>query len=873
MLQDAIPRLGDRDLYAVLLHLGDIRVGLATDFNKAVSDLGTDDDAKKEVDTLTEEWSLEDIWLHAGIEYIQKSSSKDGIDKVQKIFEILDQKIEKNVTYIQVSRDISNDEEGVSFSKFNSPYFTTLDNVLTRTIVSSLNNVKGVLNLDQLDDLVGELSELNDSRHHSWFHRGFVDNLLKRELREVKSGDNLSRRAWYVTGHLVASMRSMPESEYPALLQKLSTQDMELLRDKKNKAPSQLLLFLLKPLLEQDKIEEANIWIVAHGRKRLDSIVKIVLQWASSALLIKDSNTAKIRSVLDTTLICFEKNISDNILSSINKTISLFDKKIFNKSIRIQKRNIEFIGPDDLNRFYLNIRYLRAISFRMEGQLNIADKEFEQLIEYEELSARIQDLWVQRGLVKIGIRRLDELHIPADKKERETFTQGILSAKDWFNKAVEGDSPSPIALVLLSLPEVVFPQKNRQAAATARENLDRAIDIMRPSGVQLWESREGSLREETHLLSKARFYSTLLDLRTLDDTLHAQGQSLVMRLQDLFRDDKFPSDFEIEAVECVSYIDAPGVAKLATTLLDRHAHEALNGLSIVEISKKSEEFRAKMITMLENSQWLQKLTPHERYDAWLSLLRGCNQAYPRDIERAEYALDSLQRLSSESSKIFQKFVDLLEGEEWSPAWEERDRNDALFNCFVARGDISQAINILADLTHREISNRSWMYVDDLLELVEQYESESDILYTLRKRRRVEYVEEDDQMDNLQIIATDTDPISIIFVGGNEIQKRYKSTLNKELKAEDIYIQVSYHFTDWSSNWPNAVTRISNELLNADAMVLMPLMRTGLGRRLRPLADEHGKFWMPCTGHGRDSMKRSILEAARVVRQQRNKPPA
>ena len=865
LLQQAIPRLGHRDLHTVLFSLREIRENMAKEFNKIFSSIDTNEDTditdekiKECIARLTGRWSVEDLWLHSGLVYILSSKSESDT-LARKIFNILDKKRHLTSSMVSSFSEESTEESQESIESFNkgeggspelnSPNFTTLDNVLIRTIVSSLNHVEGVLSLGELDDLAGELTELNDSRERSWFHRGFVDNLLQRELQAVKSGDNMSRRTWYVTGHLVASMRRLPESNRPALIKALASKDVELLKDPANEAAAQFFSLLLKPLLEQGEIEEANAWIAAHGEKRFKGIVKIVREWARSALFLIEIDPGKVRSVLDTT------------------------GKFFKYDIRNSRSNMENINPASLHRLDCEIRYLRAISFRMEGQLKPADNELKYLMSKEESPSRQKDLWVQRALVKIGIRRLGHLHIPPDKEERKTFVKGILSAKDWLEKAVEGDNPSPIALVLMALPEVVAPQKNGEASK-AKERLDRAIDIMQPPGVQLWESGEGSLGEETYLLTKARFYSTLLDLRTMDDDhmLQAQGQSLVTRLQDLFHDDRFPADLEIEAVEHALLIDAPGIANIAVTILSRHGYEVLKRSDIiVEASRKSEDFRKNLIDMLEDSIWRQKLTPSERWDVWKSLLQGCNDA--RDTIRVEHALDALQGLSRESSDMSQKFISLLQGQEknvWSPAWEEEDKDDALFHCFIEQGDIFQAVNVLVKMGHREITNQRWQEVDNLLELLNRYDPEGNGWQNLKHRRDAEYAEDDDIPNSVEYGQQDTPKISIVFVGGNEIQKRYVATLSEQLADEDPYVSVSYHFTDWSSNWSKTVGKISNELENADAMVLMRFMRTGLGRRLRPMAKKHGKFWTPCTGHGRDSMKRSILEAASIVRMQRNK---
>lgn len=59
-------------------------------------------------------------------------------------------------------------------------------------------------------------------------------------------------------------------------------------------------------------------------------------------------------------------------------------------------------------------------------------------------------------------------------------------------------------------------------------------------------------------------------------------------------------------------------------------------------------------------------------------------------------------------------------------------------------------------------------------------------------------------------------------------------------------------------------RVENQIRRADAVVLMQFVRTGMGQHVRKLASEHGKPWIPCTGHGLSALQRSITEAILVA---------
>ncbi len=86
-------------------------------------------------------------------------------------------------------------------------HLTTLDDVLTRTILGGVTGIEGELGSDKLYDLVNEVLHLNLSRHRSFFHLGFLHALLHRPLEKQFEGSNPDRRLWYFTGAVVAFAR------------------------------------------------------------------------------------------------------------------------------------------------------------------------------------------------------------------------------------------------------------------------------------------------------------------------------------------------------------------------------------------------------------------------------------------------------------------------------------------------------------------------------------------------------------------------------------------------------------------------------------------------------------------------------------------
>lgn len=109
------------------------------------------------------------------------------------------------------------------------------------------------------------------------------------------------------------------------------------------------------------------------------------------------------------------------------------------------------------------------------------------------------------------------------------------------------------------------------------------------------------------------------------------------------------------------------------------------------------------------------------------------------------------------------------------------------------------------------------------------------------------------------------PIRVVFVGGDEHQRRYIPALNAELLAQHGgEVSVEWFTTGWRSNWVSDVEKIKASLDKADALVVMTFTRTHLGQLLRTEAGERGLPWVSCTGHGRAALLRSIEHAVQVV---------
>ena len=114
------------------------------------------------------------------------------------------------------------------------------------------------------------------------------------------------------------------------------------------------------------------------------------------------------------------------------------------------------------------------------------------------------------------------------------------------------------------------------------------------------------------------------------------------------------------------------------------------------------------------------------------------------------------------------------------------------------------------------------------------------------------------------------PTHIVFVGGDEGQAKRDAQINTDIsnRYSDL-VTVEWVHTNWTGRWQSDAKRVSDTLgKTADALVLMPLVRTGMGAYLRKAAGEHGVPWIACTGRGIATINRSVDEAVQVVCRER-----
>ncbi|MDD9873732.1 MAG: hypothetical protein OXU65_09595 [Deltaproteobacteria bacterium] len=701
-----------------------------------------------------------------------------------------------------------------------SAEFSILDRAIQHALVSSLRNAPGALPRENLEALVGQVIQLGGAHAKGHFHRGYLDALSGTPLREPDGGEPEERR-WYLCGYL----ETKADAEKPALLKSLSGNDRGVLLEGNSEASAILFPQLIAPLLQAGDLKNARSWIESHAKPGDLHFATVVHDWAHPAMLNANKDDfGKIEGLLEAV---WEKLDRATGSASANGELPALARRI--------------------ERIY-------AICLRMEGKFGKAQARLDGLLQNGGGAADRQELLAQRALCKIGIQHYqDDMVFPLKHEHQKKLPE----AMDDLQEAAQGENASPLALVLLAFPALSAPAETENPLAI--EQLQRAVGSMQQSG----QAKGGGppVWERSGLLDRARFYLAFLELRT--GKKGKTARRAVEQLSEGLRGGvRLPTELELEAMNLASENDPRSAAELAPLVLKLHGIQVLGALD-ENLAAQSQELRSELAKLLESPEVAKKLNADERWNAWRLLLSGSSRASKPDREMATSALDALEILA-QSEKKSGDFIALLEEKQgdWRTGWDIFEQQEALVRLHRESGNPEKAMAGCFELAQSYMSKKRITEALSTMETMRELNPEGqakEALDALENRLQKEF--RDKRGDEEE--EEDHTPVSLMFVGGNEKQENYRAKLDKEMAEQNIAIE--WHFTNWNSNWGRIKDELSNRIHRADAVILMQFVRTGLGQSVRKLAGTYEKPWIPCPGHGHNSLRQAILKAAQVAR--------
>jgi hypothetical protein len=230
-------------------------------------------------------------------------------------------------------------------------------------------------------------------------------------------------------------------------------------------------------------------------------------------------------------------------------------------------------------------------------------------------------------------------------------------------------------------------------------------------------------------------------------------------------------------------------------------------------------------------------------------------------EAAELALDALEQLAEESEPFAERFLQLLGEPGLVPEiMDEATQTELRLRLLLRLRRETDALQHMLERFRKAASaQNSWQREQSLELLGELRATGADLsqVNVLIAKLEAEFAANNQQND---IIAR-AGALRIIYVGGNEIQQRYEPEIRAELATEYPDLTVDFEYPGWSSNWGAVADGIKARLSNYQGLVLSYFVRTIFGRTIRKMCTNDCPWWA-APGHGKASIKRGILAAAR-----------
>jgi len=695
------------------------------------------------------------------------------------------------------------------------PEFTTLDKQLIRAVVASLNEIHGSLGELERNDLVLEVIHLNEARAQSWFHLGFLDSLERRPLAEMQKGDNRERRAWYLSGFLHGAHRLRQERGVLEQLAALDDADRERLLGNGSAGGAQLAEIVVPAQLRSEDPSAALPWLRLYAGTEPEKLVNPVLVWSRRALI--DQPPQSVADVLEATLGSLE-------------------------SVR------EDLAPPD--HVFRALRRRLAIAWRRLRRLEEARRLVDELLEEAPSGEERSRLLCDRALITLGIGSLEELRL-GHPDTRPALAEALRGVRPQLEEAVACGDGIPVAHYLLGIARLLESKLGDAELKETSASFSRALSAMSVDGPSFWRV--------TGVQSQCEFLHAVCELRLLEEARAVPAvRELTAALEQ--RAD-LPEDLLFEAINIAAGLNVPQVSPLVEKLLGRQPLRALRELDLEEVAERNDALRRLAARFaVEHDEGLRA---QEKWKIWSSLLKASLEAHSgRDLETARQALDALERVATNSG-LEQPFLGLLANpENWECAWEERDALEARVGVLRRLGRWAQAQEDLERMAWQAIDDRE-SDAPDWIELYREAGGAPETVDALRRQLEASRAGSEDLDETLTGVVS-RPPVRILFVGGNESQERYEAGLREEFVAAHPGSDLDFVFPSWSSNWGKTVDELKPKLDRYSAMVLMRFVRTQLGREMRRMASRYDLPWVACSGHGRESLRRSIESAVRAA---------
>jgi tetratricopeptide (TPR) repeat protein len=692
-----------------------------------------------------------------------------------------------------------------------SEEFTALDNLLIRTIVDVAQNIEGAPREEELEDIIGEIIHLNSTTCRRYFHKGFMQGILKRDAQFSFPEENAARRGWYFTGIIMGLLRHLEDDR---ILQ-VCSEHPDTMRDISTNPALDACFSMLGPHLYRLYTKRGDV------AQAVDFI-------SHKVALLKPRDLEDIFN-----------NAAQFLRAGLTGNADLIFTLLY--------RNLQPLTLANRNYLFFDIRVERkkAQVLQQRGDLSAARAIFESILQRMDPRDIRGQAYVLSdiGLLEGGFRSISQLMLPTPDKY-DLFKTSLEQGEAQFEKAIALSSATPNARYCLGMLRYL---QGRFDDAT--NFLDAALVGML-SDEQAYQS--------VGILDSCRYMLATAIFECMDESRFIYASD---NLRKAFDHGLKPPERMVKSL-----------MEFTSNLLDEEFSSyvcdylfSACGNSVLHFAKPVHIGRCLSIRdAMEGASSSDKVPTAIRWDFNRRLLE--HYLTTGDFDQAVEKLDQLEILSAEPPER-DRFIELIgEPRNYEPAWDRSDARYARIRLLELAGRYEEAAGLLTEEFHRLCSERdnaaSLLNAQSILETIGSYGLLGEYTTTLELRLKAA------QGIEQQVAAQPSGPAvpcSLLFVGGNETQERYDALITASLSRQHPQITVTFAHTNWTTMWSDQLELIKDRMEHGkyDALVIMTYIRTTLGQRLRAACSEQKIIWHACTGHGKSSMENSILSAYRL----------
>jgi hypothetical protein len=681
---------------------------------------------------------------------------------------------------------------------------TNLDHVLLDAVVSSVAGGVSALTDLQARDLVEEVVALNPKRLPSYFHRGFLDILGGTGPDFDWPEANAERRTWYLCGAIAGLAR---RGNPAAIVELAGARREEALALGSGQGATGPAAALAAPLLFDALLGVKGPAAAAEAIQPA-AIVQAGVPFFRRVLGVASGLLRELRA-----------EDAGLLLDRLQASVGLAE------ALHVPP------APEDL----LELRRRQAHRARLLGDREKARALLESLLA-EGAGTRQGMIRADLGLLACGFRSLGEVRLPADAADYPEAAKVLARGEAFFRKAAESEGEGGhgeycLGTLLLARGDVT----------AALPVLSRAVSEM---------GRRADVYGPIRVFARARLYLARCIAATLEPgrmahaaaTLEAGAKELGKEGLSIVR----------ESLVDIATCD-PEVASATAAALEPHlGNDLLDAAHAADLLPRLPTFRESLWRRAEDAA----RAPALRFADYETLLEVGRRTADIDLQRR--ALDGLEGLAEAGGEPRTVLLARLADENWyRPAWEPEDARLWKARSLEAAGRLPEAAGVMTALAHECLARGG-------------HDAEGEARGLLERIRALGAGEPDEglvrRLEALHrggaaagVVAREATG-GILFIGGNEAQERYREDVVRWAAETWPGVRLTIECPGWSSNWGRELPRFENLIGKADAVVLMRFVRTLLGMHIRRMCGEAGIPWVPCTGHGRDSMKNAIAKA-------------